>query len=311
MNSSDLNPQRTERRNEINRVTLVGSLANLLLSMGKLAAGIFGRSHAMVADAIHSFSDLGTDIAVLVGIYLASHPEDKGHNYGHGKYETFATLIIAISLLSVGIGIGWSGIEKIIGFFRGETIPVPGIVAFIAAVLSIVVKEILFRYTQREGKRLQSSAMEANAFHHRSDALSSVGTGIGILGAILLGNNWVLLDPIAAVIVSVLILKEAIHIGYTSVNDLLEASIPEEDQKKILKIASGTVGVIDPHNLKTRRIGTTIALDFHIRVDDTISVREGHDIAHNVEKGIFKEFGNDVICSIHVEPESILHYYKD
>jgi cation diffusion facilitator family transporter len=295
-----------QRRSRANRVTLVGSVVNLILSGFKLLAGVLGRSHAMVADAVHSLSDLGTDIAVLVGIYLASSPEDKGHNYGHGKYETFATLIIAITLFAVGIGIGWSGIQKIVLLTQGESLPVPGWIALGAAITSIVVKEILFRYTKVEGEKINSTSLVANAYHHRSDALSSLGTGIGILGAIILGEKWVVLDPLAALVVSALILREAVHIGYTSINDLLEASIPEEEQEKIMQIASNTAGVIDAHNLKTRRIGATIALDLHIRVEDSISVCEGHEIAHKVEDEISNEFGANAICTIHVEPESSL-----
>lgn len=297
-----------QRRKSANKVTLSGSLANLVLSLLKLLAGILGRSQAMVADAIHSFSDLGTDIAVLVGIYLASHPKDRSHNYGHGKYETFATLIIAITLLTVGAGIGWHGVENIIAVIKGETLHSPGIVALVAALVSVVVKELLFRYTKRAGDKLNSTSLVANAYHHRSDAYSSLGTGIGITGAIILGEKWAILDPIAAVVVAILILKEALSIGYTSVNDLLEASLPEADQEKILKIATETPGVVNPHNLRTRRIGCTIALDLHIRVDESISVREGHTIAHNVEDCIFREFGSDVICSIHVEPQVLKHY---
>jgi len=307
-NHNSPNTSTQQRRKSANKVTLIGSMANLLLSALKLIAGIVGRSHAMVADAIHSLSDLGTDVAVLVGIYLASQPRDKGHNYGHGKYETFATLIIALTLLSVGVGIGWNGISKIIAYSNGEILHTPGMIAFGAAVLSIIVKEALFRYTKKSGIKLKSSSLVANAHHHRSDALSSFGTGIGIAGAIILGDKWVILDPLAAVVVSVLILKEAISIGYVSINDLLEAALPEHEQEKILAIANETTGVIEPHNLKTRRIGCTIALDLHIRVIATITVREGHYIAHTLQDALVKEFGSELFCSIHVEPEESQSY---
>ncbi len=296
------------RLRSANKVTITGSIANLILSFTKLAAGILGQSHAMVADAIHSFSDLGTDLAVLIGLYLSSHPQDKKHNYGHGKFETFATLIIAITLLTVGIGIGWSGFQNILSVAQGEALETPRTIALIAAIVSVVIKEWLFRYTKRKGTELNSSSLVANAHHHRSDAYSSFGTGLGILGAIVLGNKWVILDPIAAVVVSVLILKEAISIGIVSINELLETSISEEEQEKIILIASRTMGVVNPHNLKTRRIGNTIALDLHIRVSDSISVREGHDISHDVEARLLKEFGHDLLCSIHVEPVSLKQY---
>lgn len=291
-----------ERHKRANRVTITGSVWNLILSALKLTAGILGRSHAMVADAIHSLSDLGTDVAVIVGLYLASRPGDKSHNYGHGKYETFATLLISITLISVGVGIGYTGIKSIIAVTQGVKLPTPGYLALGAALLSIIIKEGLFRYTYNAGKKLNSSSLMANAYHHRSDAYSSIGTGLGIAGAVILGSQWVILDPIAAVVVSLLILKEAAHIGYTSINDLLEASIPEEECEKIISIANNVEGVIDPHSLKTRRIGSTVALDLHIRVPAGITVCKGHTIAHEVEAGIFEEFGHDVICSIHVEP---------
>lgn len=298
------NPELTakERHRKANRVTIIGSIWNLVLSIIKLVAGIVGNSQAMIADAIHSLSDLGTDVAVLIGLYLASRPGDKSHNYGHGKYETFATLIVSITLVSVGIGIGLKGITSIIDFSKGTVLETPGFLAVGAALISIVIKEGLFRYTVAAGKKLNSSALVANAYHHRSDAYSSIGTGIGITSAVLLGQKWVILDPIAAIIVSLLLLKEAIHIGYTSINDLLEASIPEEECEKIIDIARATDGVIDPHSLRTRRIGSTVALDLHIRVDAETTVCKGHSIAHDVEAGIFEEFGHDVICSIHVEP---------
>ena len=186
------------RRREIYKVTLAGSVVNIVLTLCKFAAGILGRSAAMVADAVHSLSDLATDVIVLVFVRISGKPEDKGHDYGHGKYETFATLLIGVALLVVGIGILWSGGERIYAFFRGETLGEPGWIALAAALVSIVSKEVLFQYTRKVGRKYDSPSVIANAWHHRSDAFSSIGTAAGIGGAILLGEDWRVLDPCGA-----------------------------------------------------------------------------------------------------------------
>lgn len=193
------------RRRAIYGVTLAGSVVNVVLVLCKFAAGILGRSAAMIADAVHSLSDLATDVIVLVFVRISDKPEDKGHDYGHGKYETFATLLIGVALLVVGIGILWSGGEQIYAFLQGETLPSPGWIALWAALFSIVSKEVLFHYTRLVGRKYDSPAVIANAWHHRSDSFSSIGTAVGIGGAILLGEDWRVLDPLAAVIVSFLL----------------------------------------------------------------------------------------------------------
>lgn len=300
MKDSNLNSK--ERLKQANKTTIIGALLNILLSSLKLTAGILGRSQAMIADSIHSLSDLGSDIAVIIGMILASRPKDSTHNYGHGKFETLATVIIAVILLTVGAGIGVGGIKSIVTILQGEKLASPGLLALWAAIVSVGVKEGLFRYTIIKGKKMNSPAVIANAYHHRSDAFSSLGTAIGIGGAILLGSNWVILDPIAGVVVSILIIKEAISIGVKSINELLDASLPEDIQDKILLAASSVQGVYKPHNLKTRRIGNISSVDLHIYVDPWITIVDAHTIAHRVESEIKTRVDNNFIFSIHTEP---------
>ncbi|WP_184743491.1 cation diffusion facilitator family transporter [Spirochaeta isovalerica] len=291
-----------ERLIQANKTTAVGAIINIFLSMIKIVAGILGHSQAMIADGIHSLSDLGTDIVVIVGMFIASRPKDESHNYGHGKYETLSALIIAILLSIVGLGIGYSGVTSAMGIFQGRLIIKPHIVTLLSALISIIVKESLFRYTIKKGKKINSSAVIANAYHHRSDAFSSLGAAAGISGAILMGDKWVILDPVACVIVSFFIIKEALHIGKNSINELLEVSLPVEIQNEILNIAASVPEVQQPHNLKTRRIGNISAVDMHILLDSEISIEHGHSIAHKVEEAIKEELGDDMIFSIHIEP---------
>ncbi|MBI9098059.1 MAG: cation transporter [Spirochaetaceae bacterium] len=293
-----------ERLQQANKTTAIGAILNIGLSLAKIIAGIFGHSQAMVADGIHSLSDLGSDIVVIIGMFLASRPKDSSHNYGHGKFETLTALIIAVFLSTVGFGIGYSGITSAIGILQDDQIIKPHIVTFISAIISIIVKEGLFRYTIKKGRKINSSAIIANAYHHRSDAFSSLGAAVGIGGAILLGNKWVILDPIACVIVSLFIIKEAFHIGKISINELLEVALPEEIQEVILQTAALIPEVEKPHNLKTRRIGNISAVDLHILVDSNITVEKGHSIAHKVETAIKEKLGSEMIFSIHIEPKN-------
>ncbi|MDA3938269.1 MAG: cation diffusion facilitator family transporter [Spirochaetia bacterium] len=302
MRNTNSSTKSKERLKHANKTTAIGAILNIALSLAKIIAGIFGHSQAMVADGIHSLSDLGSDIVVIIGMFLASRPKDSSHNYGHGKFETLSALIIAVFLSIVGFGIGYSGISSAMGILQEEQVIKPHIVTFIAAIISIIIKEGLFRYTIKKGREINSSAVIANAYHHRADAFSSLGAAIGIGGAILLGDKWVILDPIACVIVSVFIIKEAFHIGKISINELLEVALPEEIQDKILQIAALIPGVDEPHNLKTRRIGNISAVDLHILLDSNITVENGHSIAHKVEGAIKKELGDEMIFSIHIEP---------
>lgn len=290
------------REKEIYKVTLIGSFVNLLLVIFKFVAGVIGHSAAMLADAVHSLSDFVTDIIVLIFVRISNKPEDKNHDYGHGKYETLATALIGIILLAVGGGILWKGASEIFRFLRGETLEAPGIFALIAAVLSILAKEILYRYTIKKGKQLNSSAVMANAWHHRSDALSSVGTTVGIGGAILLGKNWRVLDPIAAVLVSFFIMKVAIQLVVPCLEELLEKSLPDEIEKEIEDIVSSFKGVEEPHNLRTRRIGNHYAIEMHIRMNGELTLRQAHEKATKIEEKLKERYGKDTHIGIHVEP---------
>lgn len=264
------------RKRVIYRVTFVGFVVNLVLTAMKFAAGIVGRSGAMVADAVHSCSDMATDVVVIAFAKISAKPRDDGHDYGHGKYETLATIIISLALAAVGAGILLSSIRAIRIVVDGGELPRPGAVALAAAVVSIVIKEILYRYTVREGRRVESPSMVANAWHHRSDALSSLGTLAGIGCAYFLGQRWRIADPIAALVVAVFIFKVAFDLIRTGLGELLERSLPDETEQEILGIVTADPEVGEPHNLRTRRIGAAIAVEVHVRVDGAMSVARSH-----------------------------------
>lgn len=290
------------RENKIYKVTITGSFVNFILVAFKFVAGIFGHSSAMIADAIHSLSDFVTDIIVLVFVRISNKPVDKGHDYGHGKYETMATAVIGGILLLVGFSVLWNGASKILLFINGGALESPGIFALAAAILSIIAKEILYRYTVIEGKKLNSQVVIANAWHHRSDVLSSIGTAIGIGGAILLGTHWRVLDPVAAVIVSLFIIKVAIQLLIPCLEDLLEKSLPDNIETEIIDIVTSFDGVCQPHNLRTRRIGNHYAIEIHIRMDGNLSLREAHRTATAIENKLKQQYGQGTHVGIHVEP---------
>ncbi|MBU4460472.1 MAG: cation diffusion facilitator family transporter [Verrucomicrobia bacterium] len=291
------------RASKANRVTWVGFYTNLALTAFKLAAGIFGNSAAMVADAMHSLSDFATDIVVLVCFRIIGKPPDKSHDYGHGKYETLATALIGLALFAVGLGILWTGSKRIWAGLHGVHIPTPGPIALVAAAVSIVLKEWLYRYTARVGREIQSQAVIANAWHHRSDAFSSIGTLIGIGGAMALGEHWHVLDPIAAVVVSVFILKVAAKITVGSVKELTEESLEDAVEQRITAIVSAVRGAIRPHDLRTRRIGNTVAIDLHVCVAPDLSIRAAHHVASDVENALRETFGTESFVSVHIEPD--------
>lgn len=291
-----------EREKEIFRVTIWGGIVNVVLLVVKFAAGIFGHSAAMIADAVHSLTDFATDVVVLIFVHLGNKPADRDHDYGHGKYETLATAIIGTSLLAVGVLIFCSGAGKTWRVIQGEMLPSPGKVALVAAVASIVLKEWAYRFTVKVGKRCQSEAVVANAWHHRSDALSSVGTMIGIGGAILLGNRWTVLDPLASIVVSVFIVRAAWQLMMESMKELTEASLSDEDEAVIMHIAASEPGVSEVHNLRTRRVGNRIAIEMHARMLGSTPLVEAHLHATAIEHRIKEHFGPDTLVSIHLEP---------
>lgn len=290
------------REQEIYRVTVWGSVCNALLVIFKFAAGILGNSAAMVADAVHSLSDFLTDILVIVFVRISAKPQDKSHDYGHGKYETIASFIIALGLLAVAVGIIVSGAKKLALWLRGEELVAPGQIALWAALLSIVTKELLFQYTIRRGRVIESQALITNAWHHRSDAVSSIGAALGIGGALLLGNRWTVLDPIAGIVVGAMLVKTSVDLLRGCMDDLTDGSLPEETEREILRIISSVPDVIDPHNLRTRRIGNRIAIEVHVRMAGTTPLQEAHEHATLIEQKLRERFGIHTHVSVHMEP---------
>lgn len=292
------------RERGIYKVTLTGSAVNAVLIVLKFIAGFLGRSSAMVADAVHSLSDFISDVIVLIFVKIAGKPKDKGHDYGHGKFETLATLIIGILLIVAGIGLMINGIKAVIHSIGGESLERPTMLALIVAIVSILSKEWLYRYTIHSGKKLDSQAVIANAWHHRSDAVSSLGTLIGISGAMFLGDKWRILDPIAAIVVSILIIKSGYDIVKPCINELLEASLPDDKEKDIINLVKSVPGIVHVHNLRTRRIGNGIAVDLHAKMDGGLSLSEAHEKATSAENAIKHAFGDNSIINIHMEPVS-------
>lgn len=291
-----------DREHRIYFVTLMGSVVNIVLLVFKFMAGILGGSAAMIADAVHSLSDFMTDIVVLLFVKISSKPEDKDHDYGHGKYETLATSLIGVALLCVGLYIFYSGAYRTWAAFKGAPIEQPGIVALWAALFSIVMKEWTYRFTVKVGKEVESQAVVANAWHHRSDALSSIGTAVGIGGAIFLGEDWAVLDPIAAVVVSIFIIRTAAMLVSGSLDELLEKSLPDEEERQIEQIVHSEPEVSGMHHLCTRRIGNRIAIEMHLRMPGEISLNESHAHATNIERKLRSHFGERTHINIHVEP---------
>ena len=299
------------RERKIYRVTVLGSIINVLLVALKFAFGILGCSSAMIADAVHSLSDLITDVVVIVFVKLSNKPQDSDHDYGHGKYETLATAFIGLALFAVGIMILYGGAEKIAAALRGEVLPQPGMIALWAALISIVSKEWCYRFTVRVGREAQSQAVVANAWHHRSDAFSSVGTALGIGGAIFLGERWTVLDPIAAVVVSIFIIKTALALMKQASDELLEKSLPEEIERKIKDIAEAEDGVSGVHNLRTRRIGNRISIEMHLRMPGGLTLYEAHRRATDIERELRQHFGTGTYINLHIEPLKVNGRYVE
>lgn len=291
-----------KREDEIARVTLTGSVVNLLLVGVKFAAGLVGNSAAMISDAVHSLSDFITDIVVLVFVRISSRPQDADHEYGHGKFETLATLFIGLALAAAAIGIVVSGSGKLASWLQGEDLPAPGMLALWAALISIIAKEILYHYTRIKGKKLESPAMVANAWHHRSDALSSIGAAIGIGGAILLGERWTVLDPLASIVVGAMLVKVAWDLLGPSFRELTDSSLPQKTENEMLDIICGVEGVKDPHNLRTRHVGNRIAAEVHVRLDGNQSLSDAHEKASEIERRFKEHFGPMSHIIIHMEP---------
>ena len=292
----------TTREKEIVRITLWGSVVNVTLTALKFAAGILGCSAAMIADAVHSLSDLLTDFVVLLFVRISSRPADSDHPYGHGKYETLATAIVAVALLAAGGVLAAEGVQKILSAIHGEELVMPGRIALWAAIISIAAKEIIYWLTIRVSRRVQSSVLEANAWHHRTDALSSVATSIGIGGALLFGGKWAILDPIAAALVSIFILVAAARLLHEALQDLLEKRLPEEVENEIRAMVATDSEMSEMHKLRTRRVGNVYSIEMHLRMDGNMPLAEAHRHSAMLEQRLRERFGQQTMITIHMEP---------
>ena len=290
------------REKEIYKVTWVGSAGNAVLLAFKFVAGIMGNSSAMIADAVHSLSDFVTDILVLVFVSISARPQDQSHDYGHGKFETVATFLIGLALAAAALGIVVSGSSRLIAWWGGAQIEAPGWIALWAALLSIAVKELLYQYTMRAGRRLDSQVMIANAWHHRSDALRSVGAALGIGLALWLGQRWTVFDPLASVVVGLMLVRVAYELLRQSVGELTESSLPAETEQEIEQIILSFSDVSQPHNLRTRRIGNRIAIEAHIRMDGMLPLSVVHERATAIERRLKERFGPSTHVVLHMEP---------
>ena len=291
-----------EREDQIRRITLVGSAGNVLLVIVKFIAGVVGHSSAMIADAVHSLSDLLTDFIVLLFVGISARPQDSSHDYGHGKFETLASLMVSIALIGAAIGIIVSGASKFAAWLGGADLQSPGKLALWVAVISILVKELMYQYTARKGRDLESQALVANAWHHRSDALSSIGAAIGIAGAVLLGGRWTVLDPLASIVVGAMLIAVALKIMRPSLGELTDESLSEAQESEIMGIISSFPEVSEPHNLRTRHIGNKVAIEAHIRMDGEMTLNSVHQITYEIERKLKDRFGADTIVTLHMEP---------
>lgn len=285
------------------KITLIGSIINLILPPVKFVAGILWSSNALVADAIHSLSDLLSDLVMYIFLTVARKPRDKDHDYGHGKYETLATLFISLVLIVVGAFISGSAVSVILRYFEDGSLPErPGEITLIAAIVSIVLKEILFRATRKVAIETNSDAVMANAWHHRSDAYSSIATLCGIAGAIFWGGIGLLLEPVAACIVGIFIIKVGLNLGMPSIKVLTDASLTEHIEQEILEIVASVPEIEDPHNLRTRLIGNDYAIEVDVRTDGDRTVHEAHALTMIIERKLRERFGDNTHIVIHVEP---------
>ncbi len=290
------------REKEIYKVTLTGSAGNAALLTFKFIAGVMGHSSAMIADAVHSLSDFVTDLLVLVFVSISAKPQDQSHDYGHGKFETIASFLIGLGLVAAAMGIVVSGGMKLLTWLGGGQLETPGWIALWAALLSIAVKELLYQYTARRGRQLDSQVMIANAWHHRSDALSSVGAALGIGLAILSGQRWAVLDPVASIVVGLMLVRVAYGLLKSSTGELTERSLPAETEDEIEAIIRSFADVQEPHNLRTRRIGNRIAIEAHVRMDGRLSLNTVHERATTIERKLKQRFGSRTHVTLHMEP---------
>ncbi|WP_041395453.1 cation diffusion facilitator family transporter [Photobacterium profundum] len=281
----------------IRKATWVGSIANVALALLKITIGKITGSQALIADGVHSFSDLVTDTAILIGSRYWTAPADKEHPYGHGRFETLTNIFIGVILAIVGIGIGWDSINSI----GNEAKTNPGMLAFGAAIVSILVKEILYRWTVIQAKKINSRALHANAWHHRSDALSSLPVAIAVIANYFVPDLHYL-DQVAALLVTAMILKAAFEILWPAIMEITEAEADSDIENKIQQYASENSDIREVHAIRNRRTGSSILLDFHLLVDPDMSVDKAHEITEDFKSHILEQLDEVVDVIIHIEP---------
>lgn len=290
-------PHAPHQARQVRRLTAWGLVANLALSGLKFVAGLAGASQALIADAVHSLTDSTTDLVVLIGTRYWSAPADAEHPHGHGRIETMITVLIGVVLGGVGVGLAYNALSTLHLAHRAR----PGWIAFVVACVSIASKELLYRWTVRMGRRIKSSALIANAWHHRSDGLSSLPVAIAVLGT-RLRPDWVYLDHVAAVIVSLLILQAACTIVWPALKRLADAGASQEERERLHALVNSSAGVRAVHALRTRHIGPGLQVDLHVLVDPNLTVHDGHRIAHEVKSRLLEEGPDVVDVLVHVEP---------
>ena len=294
------------RGHVVRRVTWVGLLVNLGLALVKGIAGYLGGSQAVLADAVHSLSDCVTDIAVLIGSHYWSRPPDAEHPYGHRRFETFVTILIGLALFGAAVGIGWEAVTSI----QSDTHRVPGWIAALAAAVSVLANEILYRWSARWGRATKSTAVLANAWHHRLDAISSIPALLAVTGAILI-PSWTMLDRIGALLVALLVLQAAFGIIWPGLKELMDWGAPREVCEKIRDVALAHPAIRDAHRVRTRYQSGSIFADLHIVVDGNMSVMQGHSIAEHVRKAVIQEVPDVVDVIVHVDPHQVEHVHVD
>lgn len=282
-----------------NRVSAVAIAVNTALSVFKLIAGIFAHSSALVSDAVHSASDVISTVAVILGVNISARASDKGHQYGHERMESIFSIILSAMLFATGAGIGFSGIKAIIGGNHGK-LSVPGVTAGAAALVSIAVKEWMYHYTIRTAKKINSTALKADAWHHRSDAISSIGSFVGVMGARL---GFPICDSLASVIICAFIIKAAWDIFHEAVNELVDCSADDETCTKLREIILAQEGVMGIDDMKTRLFGSKMYVDVEIGADGNCTLREAHDVAQRVHDKIESEIASVKHCMVHVNPK--------
>lgn len=295
------------RKSGIFKVTIIGGVVKFLIFVIKLLAGIFGRSTAMVADSLHSLSDLLTDFIVLAFVGVASRKPDNKFPYGYGKFETLASLIIGLILFGVGVSIIVDNANLVSEALNGLELERPTYLALIVAALSVIIREALYHYTIARGRRLKSAPVIANAWHHRADALTSAATLLAIAGSMFLGEKWRVLDPIAAIAVGALVVKVGVQVIIPAVAELLERSLDPEELNDIEQLIKSVDGAEALHLLRTRRLGGNVAIDAHVDTAPEISLADAEKISSRIEQRLHQRYGEDAHISVHMHPRGTHH----